>query len=218
MSSSFGQEFFSWVVEAQELPITQFIDELRGKMMEAIYTRRANSTNWVSKLTPSKEEKLQKEAQAAQSLHVQLSLGSTFEVHGGESVEVVDLENWACSCKMWRITGLPCCHGIAVIERIGKSVYDFCLRFFSTEYYRYTYAESINPVQSINEEAAKEEMVITVTPPPLTKRPPGRPSLKTGDLLDMGKRQLQCSKCKGLGHNKKSCKAAAANALPALLP
>ncbi|KAF3487962.1 hypothetical protein F2Q69_00056021 [Brassica cretica] len=50
------------------------------------------------------------------------------------------------------------------------------------------------------------EGVVWVTPPP-TRRTPGRPKSKQEEPVDMIKRQLQCSNCKGLGHNKKTCKA-----------
>lgn len=206
MTSNFGQQVYSWVSEAHELPIIQMIDGLRGKMMESIYTRRVDSSQWTTKLTPSKEEKLQKETSISQSLQVLLSHGSTFEVRG-ESVDVVDIDHWDCSCKEWQLTGLPCCHAIAVFECIGSSPYDYCSRYFTAESYRLTYAESIHPVPNVDRPVQGEsaETVVTVTPPP-TKRPPGRPKMKQAESIDIIKRQLQCSKCKGLGHNKKTCK------------
>ncbi|XP_057958960.1 uncharacterized protein LOC131151661 isoform X2 [Malania oleifera] len=206
MTSNFGQMFYSWVSEANELPITQMVDVLRGKMMELIYTRRVDSSQWVTRLTPSKEEKLQKETSTAQSLQVLLSHGNTFEVRG-ETVDVVDIDHWDCSCRGWQLTGLPCCHAIAVFECIGRSPYDYCSRYFTVESYRLIYAESIHPVPNVDRPVQSESihLGVTVTPPP-TKRPPGRPKTKQAESIDIIKRQLQCSKCKGLGHNKKTCK------------
>lgn len=206
MTSNFGQQFYNWISEAHELPITQMVDALRGKMMEAIYTRRVESNQWKTKLTPSKEEKLEKEMSIARSLQVLLSHGSTFEVRG-ESVDVVDIDHWDCSCKGWQLTGLPCCHAVAVFECIGRSPYDYCSRYFTTESYHLSYAESIQPVPNVDRPVQGEltEAGVIVTPPP-TKRPPGRPKTKQAESTDIIKRQLQCSKCKGLGHNKKTCK------------
>ncbi|XP_050239591.1 uncharacterized protein LOC126688796 [Quercus robur] len=206
MTSNFGQQFYSWVSEAHELPITQMIDVLRGKMMESIYTRRVDSSQWTTKLTPSKEERLQKETSIARSLQVLISHGSTFEVRG-ESVDIVDIDHWDCSCKEWQLTGLPCCHAIAVFECIGRNPYDYCSRYFTAESYQLTYAESIQPVPNVDRPIPDESAlaIVTVTPPP-TKRPPGRPKMKQSESIDIIKRQLQCSKCKGLGHNKKTCK------------
>ncbi|XP_059276262.1 uncharacterized protein LOC132030584 [Lycium ferocissimum] len=207
LTSNFGQLFYDWVAEVNELPITQMVDVLRGKIMELIYTRRVESSQWVTTLTPLMEQKLQSETSRARSLHILSSHGSTFEVHG-ESIEVVDIEQWDCSCKEWQLNGLPCCHGIAALEYLGRSPYDYCSRYFSTESYRVTYAESINPIphleRPIKGEPDMEHTVIVVTPPP-TKRLPGRPKMKKADTFDIVKRQMQCSKCKGLGHNKKTC-------------
>ncbi|XP_054806413.1 uncharacterized protein LOC129309081 isoform X2 [Prosopis cineraria] len=204
LTSNFGHQFYSWVSEAHELPITQMVDVLRGKMMEAIYTRRVESNQWVTKLTPSKEGILQTESSVARSFQVLLLQGSTFEVRG-EYVEIVDVDRWDCTCKRWQISGLPCCHAVAVIECIGRSPYDYCSRYFSVENYRLTYAESIHPVPSVDRPDYDSSTAVIVTPPP-TKRPPGRPKMKQAESVDIIKRQLQCSNCKGLGHNKKTCK------------
>lgn len=211
MTSNFGYLFYSWVSDANELPITQMIDELRGKLMQLMYTRRVESNQWVTRLTPTMEEKLKNEASKARSVQVLRSHGSKFEVQGA-TVDVVDIENWDCSCKGWLLTGLPCCHAIAVLECLGRSPYDFCSRYFTVESYSLTYAESINPVPNVERllESELDEAAIIVTPPP-TIRTPGRTKVrKVGPgrvgPADFLKRQLQCGKCKGLGHNKRSCK------------
>ncbi|XP_004244618.1 uncharacterized protein [Solanum lycopersicum] len=204
LTSNFGQPFYDWVMEVNELPITQMVDVLRGKIMELIYTRRVESSQWATRLTPLMEEKLQSETSKAGSLHVLPSHGSTFEVRG-ESVDVVDIDQWDCSCKSWQLNGMPCCHAIAVFECIGRSPYDYCSRYFTTESYHVTYVESINPVPNLENPAnGQVDAAVLITPPP-SKRPPGRPKMKKVDAFDIVKRQMQCSKCKGLGHNKKTC-------------
>ncbi|GAV78519.1 SWIM domain-containing protein [Cephalotus follicularis] len=40
-----------------------------------------------------------------------------FEVRG-ESIDVVDIDHWDCSCRRWQLTGLRCCHAIAVFEAL----------------------------------------------------------------------------------------------------
>ncbi|XP_016674001.1 uncharacterized protein [Gossypium hirsutum] len=205
MKSNFGELFYSWASDADELPITQMVDVIRGEIMELIYFRRTDSDQWLTRLTPSMEEKLEKESLKVSALQVQLTTGSEFEVQG-ESTEVVDMDGWDCSCKGWQLTGLPCCHAIAVINCIGRSPYDYCSRYFSTESYRLTYAESVKPIPDMDWAMQNDysEAVMTVTPP--TRRPPGRPTTKKVGLQEAMKRQLQCSKCKGLGHNKATCK------------
>ncbi|CAH8343587.1 unnamed protein product [Eruca vesicaria subsp. sativa] len=208
MYSTFGQDFYNWVSEAHEFPITQMIDEFRAKMMQSIYTRQVQSRDWVTTLTPSNEEKLQKEIGLAQTLQVSPPEGSLFQVNGGDSSNIVDIDQCDCDCKLWRLTGLPCSHAVAVIMCIEKSPYEYCSRYLTVESHRLMYAESIQPVPNMDRMMLEEpvEGLVAVTPPP-TRRTPGRPKMKRVEPLDMIKRQLQCSKCKGLGHNKKTCKA-----------
>ncbi|XP_061367241.1 uncharacterized protein LOC133310340 isoform X2 [Gastrolobium bilobum] len=205
MTSNFGELFYSWASQADELPITQMVDVIRGKIMELIVARRAESDQWLSRLTPSMEEKLKRENQKTHSLQVLLSGSSTYEVRG-DTTEVVDIDCWECSCKVWQLTGVPCCHAIAVIVGIGRSVYDYCSRYVTTESYRLTYSEFVQPIPNLDVSASKDsQFVVTVTPPP-TRRPPGRPTTKRYVSQDIVKRQLRCSQCKGLGHNKSTCK------------
>ncbi|XP_076941165.1 uncharacterized protein LOC143610621 [Bidens hawaiensis] len=208
VTSNFGQLFYDWVSDAVELPITHMIDVLRGKLMELVYTRRVDSNRWTTTLTPSMEEKLKNESLKARSFQVLPSESSVFEVHG-ETVELVDISQWDCSCKGWQLTGLPCCHAVAVFECVGRNVYDYCSRYFMAESYRKTYAESIYPIPDVDGPVEGEGISVIVTPPP-AKRPPGKPGrrakLKQARSLELIRRQMQCSKCKGLGHNKKTCK------------
>ncbi|KAM3268119.1 putative protein isoform X2 [Capsicum chacoense] len=203
---------YSWVVQSEPdhwVPflvgqVTQMVDALQRKMMELNYTRRVDSSLWLTRLTPSMEEKLQNETSKSMPLQACNSHESTFEVRG-EAVDLVDIDNWFCSCKAWQLSGLPCCHAIAIFECLGRSPYDYCSRYFTSESYRLTYSESINPIPLLEKPAKAEvDMEIMVSPPP-TKRPPGRPKMKQPDSVDIIRRQLQCSKCKGLGHNKKTC-------------
>lgn len=206
MASNFGELFYSWASDAHELPITQMVDVIRGKIMELIYTRRADSIQWLTRLTPSMEENLKKENHKVPPLQVLLSAGSTFEVRG-DTIEMVDIDHWDCSCKGWQLTGLPCCHAIAVLGCMGRSPYDYCSRYFTTESYRLTYSESVNPIPNADVPVLKDssQLTVTVTPPP-TRRPPGRPTTKRYGSQEVVKRQLQCSRCKGHGHNKSTCK------------
>ncbi|KAF9618060.1 hypothetical protein IFM89_000011 [Coptis chinensis] len=183
MTSNLGELFYSWVSEAHELPITQLVDAIRGRIMELIYTRRVDCNNWSTRLTPLMEEKLQKETLKAHSLQVLFSPGSTFEVRG-DAIYLVDIDSWDCTCKEWHITGLPCSHAIAVFECIGRNPYDYCSRYFTVESYRLTYLESVNPVPNIDKPVEKDspQAIVKVTPPP-TRRAPGRPKMKRAGSL-----------------------------------
>ncbi|KAJ0244431.1 F105 protein [Hirschfeldia incana] len=210
MTSNSGEPFFTWASDADDLPITQMVDVIRGKIMGMIQMRRIKGDEANGRrLTPSMEVKLEKECVNAQSLHVTSSSEDSdlFQVHG-ETYEVVNMAQCDCSCRGWQLTGLPCHHAVAVISCSGRSPYDFCSRYYSVENYRLTYSVSINPVPLLEGDMCRESSggdVMKVMPPQ-TRRPPGRPPKKKTPAEEVVKRQLQCSKCKGLGHNKSTCK------------
>ncbi|XP_047315591.1 uncharacterized protein LOC124919401 [Impatiens glandulifera] len=225
LTSDFGRVVYSWVSDAHELPITQLLDVFIKKMTELVYTRKAESSKWLTKLTPSMEEKLKCEISKAGSLQVFLLHSEKYEVHG-QSVDVVDLEHCECNCKGWQLSGLPCCHAIAVIGFLGRNFYSYCSRYFTVESYCVTYGESVHPIPIVekSEQGKPPHGAITVTPP--TKRssqkrleqivqakPPARKrKRKQSAPLELSKRQFKCSRCKGLGHNKKTCSASNSDA------
>jgi hypothetical protein len=213
ITSNHGEVFYNWVSEACDLPITHLVDVLRTKMTDMIFRRRAESSQWKTRLTPVMEEKLKKEVLKARSLQLQVVFshngGSIYEVRGnGDISDVVDMENGECSCKTWQITGLPCCHAISVLQYLNMNLYDYCLNYFTVDSYRLSYNESIMAVPNMVEKLLKSEVTkaaVNVTPPP-TRRPPGRPKLKQdGSEGDVVKHKPQCSMCKSIGHNKRSC-------------
>lgn len=79
MTSNFGQSFYGWVSDANELPITQMVDTLLGKLVGLFYTKRVDSAKWETRLTPCMEEKLNNEISKALSFQVSLIHDTTFE-------------------------------------------------------------------------------------------------------------------------------------------
>nr|DAD38449.1 TPA_asm: hypothetical protein HUJ06_009090 [Nelumbo nucifera] len=207
LTSDIAESFYSWMSELPGLPIVQMIDTLRRKMMELIYTRRVDSDQWSTILTPSSEDKLEKEIAKTRSIEVLFSPSSRFEVRDEtDAINVVDIDHWDCSCRGWQIIGLPCVHALAVFERTGGNVYDYCSKYFLTEMYRVAYSESINPVPTADRPVHRESSPVRVHPPSV-RRPSGRPKKRRIRSEGIVKRPLHCSRCKGQGHNKATCRA-----------
>ncbi|KAH6803348.1 hypothetical protein C2S51_034794 [Perilla frutescens var. frutescens] len=196
--------------EIRESTIMQKIEALVYMISQLIDSRQMESSTWATKLTPSKEERIQEEALNAHSLRVFISSDVLFEVHD-ESTHVVDIQKWECTCLEWKANGLPCRHAIAAFSCSGKCVYDFCSRYFTAESYRSTYSRSINPIPGIGSPPAKEKEDngdsgdVKVLPP--VARSPNLPKKEQSKTDDPDRRTVTCSKCKEPGHNKASCKA-----------
>ncbi|XP_054822736.1 uncharacterized protein LOC129321032 [Prosopis cineraria] len=210
--------YTKWIDEMRELPITQKVEALRCKIMELMDNRRVDSSSWTSKLTPSKEEMLQDESFRAQGLKVLFSSDTLFEVHD-DSVRVVDIEKWDCSCLRWKATGLPCCHAIAVLNCTNRSLYDYCVEYFTVDNFRRVYSESINPVSddlpaspvsddlnNNDEEAKQETETENNVLPPCNSRPYGQNKKDENKETKKSRKTVTCTKCKGTGHNKATCK------------
>lgn len=193
--------------EIRESTIMQKIEALIYMISQVIDSRQMESSAWTTRLTPSKEERIQEAALEAHGLRVFISSDVLFEVHD-DSTHVVDLQNWECTCLEWKPSGLPCRHAIAAFSCSGKSVYDFCSPYFTAESYRATYFKSINPIPGIGSPPAKEDGdsdEAKVLPPAL--RSPNVQKKEQSKADDPDRRTVTCSKCKEPGHNKASCKA-----------
>ncbi|XP_058102779.1 uncharacterized protein LOC131246548 isoform X5 [Magnolia sinica] len=210
VSSNIAELFFGWISDERELSIIQTVDMIRCKIMEIIYTRREASSSWSTILTPSMEQRLEMEISNSSLLSVLLSSGSVFEVQD-DTVNIVDIETWSCSCQRWKISGLPCIHAAAVFNHTGRNMYDYCSRFFTVDCYRLTYLESIYPIPDIGKPVNKDSNSQMIVHPPHIHRPHrlrGRPKKKWTESLDPSKKlRLQnCSRCGGSGHNKLRCR------------
>ncbi|KAL5859344.1 hypothetical protein ACOSQ4_000640 [Xanthoceras sorbifolium] len=204
ISSAIAESFYSWVTELPVLPVVQIIDTVRRKIMELIYTRRMDSNRWLTRLTPTLEDKLQKEILKAQSLQVQLGLNSAFEVCDCLGVvNVVNIDIGKCSCGDWQLNGYPCFHAVAVLQRMGEDLYNYCSKYYTTETFRSTYRESINPLPPVDKQPVDSESE-QVLPPPL-RRASGPPKKRRIRSKGVAKRPLRCSKCNGIGHNRATC-------------
>ncbi|KAK4774182.1 hypothetical protein SAY87_029201 [Trapa incisa] len=202
--------YANWVEEMRELPILLKVGSICSKLVELVNSRRSISFEWSTRLTPSHEEMLREESFRALGLRVLFSTDTLFEVHNDlTQIHVVDLGKSECTCMAWKATGIPCCHVIAVFNCTGRSFYDYCPQYFTVDAYRAAYCGAINPV-TIHERLLADEsddsLVVDILPPE-TPKPPTllnkRSSRSDGKVK---KREMTCSRCHGVGHNKATCK------------
>lgn len=207
ITSDVGEIYSKWVEEIQETSIVQKLVVFLNRIVELVNSRQAKSNQWFSQLVPSKEENLVEECKKASVLKVFFCSDTLFEVHDG-SVQLVDTSNQNCSCFGWKPTGLPCQHAIAVLNRKGQNLYDYCSCFFTVESYRSTYSEVLGAVaiditlrenESSSSSKEEDEQVL----PPLFSRVQGVDKR----IKDRKRgRSVCCTKCGGVGHNKATCK------------
>jgi hypothetical protein len=200
-SSNIVDAFNNWIPTKKEGSIVLMIDSLRTKIMEIIETRREACKAWSGPLTPSMEYKAQEEMLKAGKMTVLCSSETVFEVRGN-AIFVVNLANWECTCRRWQLSGLPCLHAVAVFNRIGRSFYDYCSKFFRIESYHMTYSGTIFPIPDMDTVDFSAGANLIPPPKPRTSDKPRRKRINPNKVPTVIR---LCSRCKQAGHNKATC-------------
>lgn len=167
ITQNVAESYIKLMVENRESTITHKLQALIYMMSELINSRREEPNSWSSKLTPPKQEKLREEFAEARGLKVLFSSDTVFEVRDDVS-HVVNLNIADCTCLVWRRTGIPCRHAIAVFNCTCRNAYDFCSRYYTTDSYLLMYSKSINPVDRPAEIEESDADAVLMLPP----RPP----------------------------------------------
>jgi len=161
------------------------------------------------------------------------STNSVYEVESKETFQNyrVDLAACSCSCRDWRATGIPCGHACAVILARREDPQLYAEKFYTLAEYNATYSNPIfqpngegpngkeqfnwmdyvNEILQLDDEGHENSSDDADLLPPSTRRPVGRPKKKrVCRALEEGipTRTFKCSRCKGEGHSRRTCRAA----------
>lgn len=131
---------------------------------------------------------------------------------------MVDIELRTCSCRKWKLCGIPCAHAVAVMGLDGKNPEDYVDPCYKKESFLRAYEPIINPVNGPNN---KPKLGIAAILSPQDLKMPGRPKSKRRKELGEGRKEpaaanhpkklskkviiLKCSSCKETGHNARKC-------------
>ncbi|XP_073121674.1 uncharacterized protein [Henckelia pumila] len=197
----------SWVKPARYLPIVSMIDTIRLQIMSLMNKRRESSLLMVGILSPKPESSLLQNYTKSRNLKVDRSSSLLFEVLDGDKSCAVDLGNWSCSCRIWKINGIPCNHACAAIESKGLSIYDFCDSCYKVENYRRAYAAVVNPIPTFDFNDNLPHFNGDIIRPPDVRSQPGRRRTQRFPS-QVKKRVTKCARCHKPGHNRRKFKEA----------
>ncbi|KAK5819855.1 hypothetical protein PVK06_024884 [Gossypium arboreum] len=148
--------------------------------------------------------------------------GDKYQVECGPgSQHVVDLVQNSCSCRNWDLTGIPCIHALAVIHVKNEFLETYVQTWHTKQTQIQIYSNFVSPVRGPKQWAYLSNM-LPILPHPL-RRPPGRPikvrrkepdEPQTTERLSKRGVEMRCSKCKIIGHNKRSCKGEVGQNIP----
>ncbi|CAN7096568.1 unnamed protein product [Brassica rapa subsp. narinosa] len=219
MTSNLAESWNSVLRDAREYPIVPLVEFIRTKLMSWFTTRRDSIQDVDTGLTPK----------------VNSILATNFEICGGYNVRKVDVNEYevqdlkgalfvvnladkSCSCFEFQSLSIPCSHAIAAALKANISVEGLVDEVYTMKYLKGAYVSNILPPIELDNTAmiASEVSALTLNPP-ATRRPPGRPRKKRFFSrvnmcvlhVQMKKiRKRYCSRCKGMGHNRATCKQA----------
>ena len=203
MNTNAVESWNNWVKEQRSLPPLAMLDNIRKEIMRSMNDRRKESMRMDEKLCRKPEEKLQESYSACRSQKVSTASASCFEVEELNKVFAVDVDLWRCTCGGWQVWQIPCRHACACIEKLKRSVYDYCDPKYSVAAYRAAYVGIVNPIPtaaSCNGNADPPELIR----PPTVRAQPGRRRKRRYPSQFEGK-TTKCSQCGMAGHNRRTC-------------
>ncbi|WMV57908.1 hypothetical protein MTR67_051293, partial [Solanum verrucosum] len=104
------------------------------------------------------------------------------EIMGDHIVEYESFTAWilparSCSCRSWKLRGIPCPHGVAALHFKELEPINFVASCYCKETYLSTYAHFIQPMNNMKMWPTSNNPIIK---PPKIKKMPGRPSKARG--------------------------------------
>ncbi|XP_022852679.1 uncharacterized protein LOC111374257 [Olea europaea var. sylvestris] len=105
------------------------------------------------------------------------------------------------SCMMqYQLEHLPCEHAVAATKKSGYSIYSFCSLYYTVEYWRVAYSDTIFPVPN-DWEISENLGYLNVLPPFVRRRGRHPKTTKIASIEEFSKRH-KCSRCTAIGHNR----------------
>ncbi|XP_019226045.1 PREDICTED: uncharacterized protein LOC109207561 [Nicotiana attenuata] len=209
MTSNIVESINAALVSARELPIYDFLEEVRKIFGRWNCSNRKEATQTYTTLGKKYQEMLTLNKTMSTRMTVVPSTEYLHTVNdGGRHYRVCLLER-KCVCGMFQVDELPCPHAWAVLKSKFLMPEEYCSNYYKPNTVVMTYDVPVYPLPDRNDwnilAHAAEEVVL----PPKWKRPPGRPKKKRDKPLSelpQPKNQHSCSICGQGGHNKRTCR------------
>ena len=105
------------------------------------------ANNLTSLLTPACKRGLHHVWVKAEMLAPTRISENEWVIRGGDFDAVVDLQRMTCTCKKFDLEKLPCEHALRAAGEIMENKFYYCLSlFYSVNYWRLSYEESVYPI------------------------------------------------------------------------
>ncbi|KAH0660439.1 hypothetical protein KY289_029187 [Solanum tuberosum] len=208
MTSNIAECINSTLVAARELPIFDFLEQVRLMFARWNCTNRKNASCTFTLLGKKFQEMLVLNESKPGRMTVVPSTDYIYSVSDEGESYIVCLEKKTCSCNRFQVDGIPCAHAWRVLNKKHMLPDEYCSDFYKPETILRTYEVPVYPLPDKSEWNIPEHIDTEVVLPPKYKRPPGRPKKqREKSFSEFSKRKgtNSCSTCGQRGHNRRSC-------------
>jgi hypothetical protein len=213
VTSNASESMNNWMGEFRDKSHIGLHSGLVRKCMQNLYDRRTTYSRVNTMFPKATTKKLNNIMTIGRTLHVFKSTDNWFEVDGEFEVHLGDEPS--CTCRKHIQFRLPCKHmaaAVASLDPRNTNIHDDLRRYvdarYSTESLRAVYA-SIIPPCSIADLVPDQ-----VTLPQGQRMQSGRPKetrMRGENESNPEESRITCSKCRGRGHNSRTCEKRQAN-------
>ncbi|XP_071920806.1 uncharacterized protein [Coffea arabica] len=189
------ESFNAHILEARDQPIITMLEMIREYLMDRIRKRKSAMERYDSPTGPLINEIIENKVKGPR--------GAQF---------AVDMEKKNCSCRLWEVSGIPCCHAIAAILLRNEDPWQYLNVCYSRGLFLKLYE---NVLQPISGEDHWPPSTMPELEPPVSVTQPGRPRKArrrdTTEGKNHGRRLrrriiIHYQKCGETGHNAATCK------------
>ncbi|KAK1427701.1 hypothetical protein QVD17_16394 [Tagetes erecta] len=212
--------FNKQLVDARDKPIITCLEFIREYLMKRIVKVQSlidKPKTQEYPLTPFVRNQLDEIKKCTAEYNVVMAWGNKYQVSGPWLDQcVVDVQTKTCSCRKWELTGIPCKHVVAVNWNMGSNAMNVGLpESWVSDVYRLSTWQEGGQGDGFSGKGGQGHWNVgqahgfggqgqgTQTTQPTTQNAPQATQATQGSQTRYGQR---CSKCKGQGHNARSCK------------
>ncbi|XP_016496888.1 uncharacterized protein LOC107815773 [Nicotiana tabacum] len=209
MTSNIAESINAALVLARELPIYDFLEEVRKMFGRWNCSNRKETSHTYTTLGKKYQEMLTLNEAMSTRMTVVPSIEHLHMVNDeGRHYTVCFLEK-KYSCRRFQVDELPCPHAWIFLKSKFLMPEDYCSEYYKSKTVVMTYEVPVYPLPDRSEWNIPAHILEEVVLPPKWKRPPGRPKKKRDkpfSELFQKKNQHSCSICGHGGHNKRTCR------------
>ncbi|XP_022849770.1 uncharacterized protein LOC111371829 [Olea europaea var. sylvestris] len=147
LTNNNAESLNSMLRHARSLPIMCLVEHIRHTMHKWFYERRASATAYSIVLSTMMENELRTTFEAGTRLRAHGLTNNLTRVGISNDTDIVDFSEKMCTCREFQLNCMPCVYITRAACLRGKSLYDLCSPYYTSEYWKGAYGEAIYPIQ-----------------------------------------------------------------------